>query len=555
MASRYSSEILAVITAVQQKSAPTETTLRMALYGGMYQDTENPSGDDVYYQGRIVADVILDKKIGVKFWGERSEIDFGYLDIAVNDQNEDLIEFADLVTIATVDLYRVNIGDPSAARLELLSSSRTSDIGFVDEDTIRFRLESPLQGGFDAEINQYFYDSTYPHLDGKPYPIAWGPGAKPGQLLPTIFVDDADLLYHVTDLPIDATPGANAHPYDRGVALPTHGSGNEFILNDNGFQLLQNPDGKITWGNTIANDWLEDPYDTGQPLLGLFRVVRLAMNRAGIWDSAVEDQLESLDLSYPEEFPFYHTMDVTPLDDFMDYVFNGFAGWYYVDELSNIHFGRLNDPESQTPVYEFTDANVIGEIQIDDDLAPCLSTRISYADNPGAYGEDELAGSVSNADRITMTTKNYVVETTETVPPFYYPNRAAEPIHFAVPLGADSNNARGVALDEVNRWWGDLYPARRRFYTFTVDINDPLFDDGVFQQWTADSVAITADSIVATADGYSGSGLGNNPLPKLGEFCSLQSDRAKLLETPIKLLIRRTRYNFSTKRLTLEGWG
>lgn len=554
MASRYSSEVLAVITAEEQTSTSVESTLRIALFGGMYEDTESPSGPDVHYQGRIKSDVILDKKIGVVFWGESSEIDFGFLDVAVEDQNAALIDFADKVTVATVDFYRVNISDPAVSRIELLSSSRSADIGFVDENTIRFRLESTLQGGFDAEINQYFYDNTYPHLEGRPYPIAWGPGAKTGQLLPTVFVDDVSLLYHVTDLDIVATPGTNAHPYDQGIALPTTGSGGEFDLLNNGFELNQNPAGKITWGNTIDNDWLVDPEDTGNALLGLFRITRLAMVRAGIWDNAIESDLETLDTNYPEEFPFYHTFDVTSLQDFMDYVFNGFGGWYYVDEFSNIRFGRLTDPGVQTPALQFTDANVIGDIAVDDDLAPCLSTRISYADNPGAYDPDELAGGVSNADRILMTTKEYTVETTENVDPFYACHSAQKPIHFAHPLGA-TVASRSSALDEVNRWWSDLYPERRRFYKWTVLINDPLFDDTLFEQWTADSVAITADSIVHTADGSSGAGLGNNPLPKLGVFCTLQSDRFDLINSPINLLIRRTRFNFSTGLMTLEGWG
>ena len=83
MASRYSSEIIAVITAEEWDVAPAVTTLRVAIYGGIYEDTENPSGDAVHYQGRIKSDVILDKKIGVSFWNEESEIDFGFIDIAI----------------------------------------------------------------------------------------------------------------------------------------------------------------------------------------------------------------------------------------------------------------------------------------------------------------------------------------------------------------------------------------------------------------------------------------------------------------------------------------
>lgn len=554
MASRYSAEILAVITGtvVSDNGLTLPTApLRFALFGGVYPDTVNPGNPDLHYAGRIKSDVILDKKIGVVFWNEDSDIDFGYLDIANEDQNQEIIDFATAVSVAQIDLYRVNVSDPSMSTLNLLATAQSSDIAFVDEDTVRFRLESLLQGAFESRINEFFYDNTYPQLEGKPYPIAWGPSGKTEQLLPTIFVDATSLRYDVTDLDIVAAGGSNAHPYDRGIALDTEGTAGEFIIIDNGFELQQNPDGKITWGNTVGNDWLEDPFETGASLLGLFRITRLAMERAGVWDSVVEDELTSLEAGYSDMFPFYHTLDVTPAEEFLTTVLSGIGGWYYVDELSQIHFGKLTKPEAQSPVLNFTDSNVIGDIEVEDDRAPCLSTRISYGANPGAYNPDELAGGVSNADKVKMANVDYVVQTTQTVLEYYDDARQRDPIHFA---SAYHGTARADALAELNRWWADLYPKRRRFFTFSVQINDPIFDDVIFQQWTADSITITADSIVHTADGSSGAA-GTSSLPQPGDFCSLQSDTFGLLETALNLLIRRVRYDFSKGMITIEGWG
>lgn len=512
---RYSSEIVAVITAVESDSAPSASTLRVALYGGMYDDTVNPSGPRVHYAGRIKSDVVLEKKIGVSFWNEDSEIDFGYLDIAIEDQDADIVDFAKKVTIATVDLYRVNLSDPNADQLSLIASARSSDIGFVNENTVRLRLESTLAGAFDAPINELYYDSTYPHLEGKPYPIAWGPTDFPIQLLPTVFVDDSTLLYHVTDVEITAF---SEDIYDRGVALAET---TNFVADTYGFTLNQNPDGRITVG-AITTD---DPEDPGNLFVGLYRLVRLAMTRAGVWGNADATELAALATAISSDsflsfaYPLFVTQEVVSLKGFLDTVFTGASAWYYVDELSEVHFGRMSDPDSATADFAFTDANMVGDIRTDPDKAPGLSSRIDYADNPGVYGPDEVAGSVSNANKLALTNPSRVVTTTETIIPFYSKAETREPTKSAF---SSTGNGKTRAQEQCDFWWSDLYPVRRRFYTVDVPMNDPAFDSG---------------------------------LPQLGQFVSLQSDTFDLLATAKKLLIRRLRFNFSTNLLTIEGWG
>jgi hypothetical protein len=76
-----------------------------------------------------------------------------------------------------------------------------------------------------------------------------------------------------------------------------------------------------------------------------------------------------------------------------------------------------------------------------------------------------------------------------------------------------------LPLQELNRWWEDLYPLRRRFYTFTFSMTEI------------------------------------ESFPNLGGVITLQSDRFKLLETPKPLVIRRMKYNYSNATITIEGWG
>lgn len=548
-----SAEVLAVVTAQHYDATPTVTTLRVAIYGGIYDDPDNSSYAPVHYDGRIRSDLVVEKAIGLYVWNKKSSIDFGYLDIAVEDQHADYIDFASKVTVANVDFYLVDMTQGGNDQIDLIASARSSDIGFSDENTIRIRLESSLQYALDSPINDLYYDYTYPHLEGKPYPIAWGLHEDPFQLLPTVFVDDVYLLYHVTDVVINTFESV---AYDRGIAL---NEGSNFTATDYGFTLNQNPDGKITCGQITC----DDPYESGVDLLGLYRIMRLVTNRASVWDNVDTAELSALetDINMSDVFPSFVTDRVVSLDKFLNEIFAGVGAFFYFDELAEIHFGRVIPPEWATFVaFDFTDDNVIGEIKVEDDKAPKLSTRMIYGVSEGAYDHDELAGDVSNEDRLAMTNKDYTVETSETVLTYYQIAKTRDPIPLAMsvssavtiaaPWTADTTSFTADATDHtadgsggttevvtsneiaqryLDRWFCDIYPKRRRFYTFDVRMNDPVFDfRGRFR---------------------------GNPLPRPSDFCTLQSDRFKLLETAVTLLIRRAKFNYSTGIVTIEGWG
>ncbi len=553
---RYSSEVVAVITAQEYENAPTTPVLRCAVFGGMYDDPDNPSNPPTHYQGNIKSDVIFKKQIGIEFWREESAIDFGYLDIAMEDQKDDFIDWGKNVLVATVEFYRVNLSSPSDDQLSILARARTADIGFQDDFKMRLRLESILQTGFDSAINERFYGYEYPHLTGKPYLIAWGLISDPWQLLPTIEVDPTQLLYHVTDLEIDSIEG---FVYDRGIALTDQTPNDEFDPTTYGFVLNQNPNGKITCGRVL----LKDPEDTANHLHGLFRFVRLAMTRTGIWSFANEAELTQLetDIGMGEHYPHFFSDREVSLDSFLKRIFAGVTGWYYVDEVSEVHFGRMTDPAVASAVpYVFTDANIRGKFKVEDDKAPGLTVNLSYAYNPGFYDVDEVAGGVYGSDRVIITTERYVVNSEGyynlflwtadetdwtadgsvdadsssliTADGFKYevfvePGentywvRTEVRIPVILPL-AYSEYAFTLAEAEVTRWWSDLYYTRRRFYTFSVQLNDDQFEAG---------------------------------LPQLGEVCSLQSNRFKLINEPINLFVRRLEFNFSKNLLKIEGWG
>ncbi len=553
MVDRYSSEILGVVKPLAWDGALVPPTLRIALFGGLYLDPDNLSLPPVHYQGCIKSDVLFKKKIGIAFWKEKSGIDFGYVDIALEDQLDDFIEFGRNVTVCSVELYRVNLSTPTEDQLEILATARCSDVGFNTEFTLRLRLESILQGGFEEPINEKYYDYTYPHLSGKPYPIAWGQITDPWQVLPTIEVDPTILLYHVTDLVIDSF---ESYVYDSGIALSDVTPADEFDPSgDHGFVLNQNPYGRITCGRIL----LKDPEDTGNHMHGLFRFFRMVLSRAGIWSYANEYELMQLetDIDFGDLFPQYFTMDVVSVEKFMGEILGGVTGWYYVDELSEIHFGRMIDPDAESAVpYAFTDAEVKGRIRVEDDKAPGLTSRLGYAYNPGAYTEEELAAGVYAQERVDITTEfrivitgGYIIETFwtadddtwtaddiihtadgfagfEVVQPsvniYWKRVETRKEILIHLPYFDGSPSSFDLAQQEIDRWWSELYYKRRRFYTFSVKLNDPQFNTQKIQ---------------------------------LGDFCTLQSDRFKLLTIPKNLFIRRMEQNYSRNLLTIEGWG
>ena len=96
------------------------------------------------------------------------------------------------------------------------------------------------------------------------------------------------------------------------------------------------------------------------------------------------------------------------------------------------------------------------------------------------------------------------------------------PVWIPIAYSDGSPSSFDLAEGEVTRWWSELYYKRRRFYTFTVKLNDEQF---------------------------------NTTLMQLGNVCTLQSDRFKLIATPKNLFVRRMEFNYSKNQLTIVGWG
>lgn len=130
---------------------------------------------------------------------------------------------------------------------------------------------------------------------------------------------------------------------------------------------------------------------------------------------------------------------------------------------------RLEAPAA-TASYSIEEWRIKGGVEVEVDLAPGLSTRMTYGRNYAKHS-DEDAQSAATADiREALVREVRTVTTTETLDALYDPAIGRDPIETLLELEAD-------AQAEIDRLCG-LYTVPRKFWTLVevdaTDITDPL---------------------------------------------------------------------------------
>jgi hypothetical protein len=142
-------------------------------------------------------------------------------------------------------------------------------------------------------------------------------------------------------------------------------------------------------------------------------------------------------------------------------------GWVYTDASGDIAVGRLIPPEAaDSPVAEITETELAGEIEVEPDLAPGLSTTVAGARNWYRYGEGELADGVLDADRPILTA-DYRTRKTSTDPVgIELGARAGASVSDLSASGIPTLLDDATDLQAAADYLADLYPAGmpRRFY-------------------------------------------------------------------------------------------
>lgn len=500
-----------------------------------YVDPDSPNRQA---PARLASNVTVEKSIGVVYWNEGSGVDFGNIDINVQDGGKDEIGGT---MVDWVEWAKENLNPQVVIAVELtdgtllhVATAEGQDVWFPNDRTIRISLEAKYARILDQYVNDYVpEDSTYDvEIQGLPIPLWLGaaapspPGYDPATFDPrthmkTLLVDPTIPRYMVSFLG-DLSTGSPADYFvlDRGVVL-REGESPGFTLWENGFDLTDNPDGEITFiAISEEGGAMEDPYETGADLLGPWRICRWATAKAGVDLADFPSESDFPDL-YPANFdettiPFLaYTGEVTARQVLDDCVLN-LNGYWYVDEFGVFQFGKFEAPENLTVDYAYDDSDLLGDISAVPDRAPGLSTRMAYCFSPGAIDINNLAGSITSLGRKNRLSMVWQELTTEaTIPTVYETARGHPPMKLY-----NGGNFTQRTRDEINSRWINLYSGIRRFYTFTIPLR------------------------------------GEQGIPELGDVVTIQSDRTTLFQFgPLPLLVRRVRFNLGQGTVEIEGWG
>ena len=500
------------------------------------------SGTAPYYYApsRLKSQVTIEKSIGVLYWGTESDVTFGNIDIDISDGGVDEINGNQ---VRWVEWAKENLNPQVVISVEQtdgtllqLATADGEGVYFPDDSTIRIKLRAKHARKLDQYINDYIpADSTYDvEIQGQPVPTLLGagtpepPGYDPATFEPrnqfkTLLVDETIPRYMVTYLGGDLVSGSPADYFvmDRGATL-YEGDSPGFTLWENGFDLTDNPDGEITF--TWIGDQgggVEDPLETGELLQGPFRICRWAVDRADIDTGTFFPSETDFPLLLPtgiddDQGPtLSYVGEVSARQVLNDCVLN-LSGYWYVNEFGDFVFGRFTAPEDVTPSFSFTDVDMIGDISVQVDLAPGLSSNMEYAYSPGSIDINNLAAAITSQGRRKRLSEDWLLrQTTATIPDVYETARGNPPMKLYICGLFDIR-----VQDELDRRWEDFYSGIRRFYRWSLPLR------------------------------------GDYTLPDLGDVCTIQSEKAELLTFgALPLVINRIRYDLGAGLIHFEGWG
>lgn len=154
----------------------------------------------------------------------------------------------------------------------------------------------------------------------------------------------------------------------------------------------------------------------------------------------------------------------------LDLILDAYAGWYFQDAEGVIRFGQLFDPatDSAETVAFFTQDDVIGDIQVELDRAPGLSTSIACRRNWSPYNDsdfvDDFDDVPANLRARFRRTFQYVRSSSANLAETYQHARQAAPVETLIDDPED-------AQAEIDRVCA-LYTQQRQFVRFTIGVLD-----------------------------------------------------------------------------------
>ncbi|MCW8961217.1 MAG: hypothetical protein OQK29_06615 [Ignavibacteriaceae bacterium] len=402
-----------------------------------------PGYDGTYeLEGRLIGSLTFE--VSVSTWIQTDSTTSGISNIQLANADGALDDFA-LEEFIEVEIAEIIDGTKTT-----LASGQIEQAYFDGEKTLNFKvkdvtkfLDIPMQDNFFPASETSDTGSgtnTYYALEGQPRPIAFG---RPKSIKP-VLAKRSNNEYHVhedTANKIDIT-------YDEGVVV-THTD------QDKGFTLSTNPNGVVVadvrgankvGGSSDARN-LEDIFDW-------------IFDKHSITNYSTSD-LSTIDTDKGYLYSYYQDNTQNPqVKDVIKWFCDSFTGWYYSDENGDIRFGYLQEPAVSADV-DITQLDIVGGINIFDDLAPNLTVKLGATRNYYVYNSDDIASGATAQNKIDLAQQwRGQVTGVNSIDDFY---TSTNQIHDTLIQGSVSGQSEA---DNIT----DIYSQRRRFYSINSSI-------------------------------------------------------------------------------------
>jgi len=109
----------------------------------------------------------------------------------------------------------------------------------------------------------------------------------------------------------------------------------------------------------------------------------------------------------------YYAAESTTARSALQAILASYGAWYYRDAEGVLRFVRIIAPESATPTFDITAADLLGDLKRVTDEAPHLTRRVAYRPNAQALGASELVTDIedvpqSRRDQLTALWRGQV---------------------------------------------------------------------------------------------------------------------------------------------------
>lgn len=373
--------------------------IRKALTVLRYSDGEYvDAAQQLVLDARLSRTVTFERRVSTAFWTSSGRnftaignIELINCDGALDDLIQSELKDAEVI---------IRVGSVLTPYSEFLTVARgiLDKIEAVGEDKIRLTVADGARE-FDTPIQTVKPASGLLVADHYPVAIGWC------NQVPVMHTGSPDLRYSVSDIPVAPNFGSVSNVRDSGAPLTITTQYNTIDTDPNfGFELYQSTAGKLTAttvGPSLSGSVFESARFQNQ-------IINLLQNRKGLpairLDSTGYSDIRTSNINFIGRYVFDGATYSRVLDEYADSI----GGWWHVDLGGVVKISRLNLPSlSLPPDITVSKVNLVGEIQVDPDLAPGLSNALLGGVNWAPLSESEQATSVRDTDDGRLQRKDF----------------------------------------------------------------------------------------------------------------------------------------------------